>query len=130
MSWPHRVVLIVPAHLKNTANQIAAALDPDLGGNKTFSIPLPDVSAPTHWGAYTAAAESFVQTIQAVMSGQVSLVDAVAADYAQRWPDVIPPTAEQCAAFIDQARVRVNVPWNDVLVELDLLPDDTKESGQ
>ncbi len=128
MSWPHRVQMIVPIALIDTANAIGRALDPDAGGDKTFSIPLPDAANPTHYGASTAAAESFVQTIQAVMAGHISLADAVAADYAQRWPGITPPTAEQCAAFIDQATIRINVPWNDVLVETGLMVGAAEEA--
>jgi hypothetical protein len=122
MIWPHRVILIVPASLLDTANKIGRALDPDTGGADTFSTPLPNATNPTHYGASTAAAESFVQTVQAVMSGQASLFDAVAADYALRWPGLAVPTVEECDAFLVQATIRVDVPWNDVLAELGLIP--------
>jgi hypothetical protein len=119
--------MIVPAALLDIANAIGRALDPDAGGDQTFSIPLPSPANPTHYGASTAAAESFVQTIQAVMAGQIALVDAVAADYAQRWPEITPPSAEQCTAFINQATIRIDVDWNDVLAELGLIEEAAEE---
>lgn len=120
MSWPHRIIMIVPAALRATANAIGRAIDPDNGGGKTFSIPLPTATEPTHYGAHTAAASSFVRIVQEVQSGQAALHDLVAADYAARWPDLTTPTAEQCQAFLTQTVIRIDEPWMVVLEELGL----------
>jgi hypothetical protein len=124
MSWPHRIALIVPASLRGAANRIGRALDPDHGGDKTFSIPLPSAENPTHYGASTAAAPDFVQTVQAILTGQVDLHQAISADYAARWPELTPPTAQECADFLAQAVIRIDEPWGDVLVEMGLWVED------
>jgi hypothetical protein len=112
--------MIVPASLRDSANRIGRALDPDHGGDKTFSIPLPSAENPTHYGASTAAAPDFVQTVQAILAGQVDLQQAISADYAARWPELEPPTAQECAVFLTQAVIRIDEPWGDILTEMGL----------
>ncbi len=115
--WPHTIVMIIPAALLAVGNAIGRALDPDIGGEHTFSVPLSaDGTEPvTHYGASTAAAESFVQTVQAVTTEQVGLVELVAADYAARWPGLAPPSAEECAAFLAQTVILADTTWSDAL---------------
>lgn len=115
--WLHTVIMIIPAELLESANAIARALDPDTGGDRTFSVPLSaDGSEPaTHYAASTAAAESFVQTVLAVTAGQAELAALVAGDYAARWPGLAPPAAEACTAFLAAAVIVVDRSWGEVL---------------
>jgi len=121
--WPHTIIMIIPAPLLVVGNAIGRALDPDTGGDKTFSVPLSaDGSEPaTHYAASTAAAESFVQTVQAVRGGQADLAALVAADYAARWPGLTPPTAGECSAFLATAVIAVDRLWGETLEDVGLM---------
>lgn len=64
MMWKWRVVIIVPAGSKNTAEQAARAINstgPDYAGD-AFTSPLSSqgVVPPTHWGLYTSATDDMV----------------------------------------------------------------------
>jgi hypothetical protein len=122
MSWNHIVHLIIPADHLDIANRIGRSLDPDTGGDQTFSIPLPQDS-PTHYGASTAAAESFVQTIQAVQAGHIPLLTLVQQDYSARWTDLNVPTEAECQTFMNTCIIRIDIPWMDVMMELGFVVD-------
>lgn len=72
--WNLSVVLIVPSEYRERANRISCFLGHDVLPGRSYSIPLSsDGSEPaTHYGLRTAAAQSFIEQVQAV-SGKAAL---------------------------------------------------------
>lgn len=84
---------------------ISLALNPDKGDVSNFGPELrmdadgnlvrPDVYTTFDF----PCSESFAATAQALAADANLMHAAVTADYAQRWPELTPPTLEQCEAF-------------------------------
>ncbi len=119
MSYSHNVVIIIPESLQAVANAIARALDPDTGGAKTFTRLYTD-GADNFFATSTPCVESFAATVQAIVDGQFPLFALVSQTYVTRWPEETPPSAEDCAAFVAAAVIRIDEPLVDVLTELGL----------
>lgn len=115
MSWPHRIHMAIPADLLPLAQSISLAMDPDSGGDGTFSVPLSSSGeAPaTHYGASSAAAQDFAQNVLDIISGIIPLSLLVESAYAERWPDKTPPTIEECEQFRSALLVEVDTLWKD-----------------
>ena len=121
--YSHTVTIKIPAALQAAANSIAAAMDPDSGGARTFVIGYgTDAQTMTHYVAQTPARASFVQVVQGVIAGTVDLHALVAADYPARRPEEIPPTAAECVAFLAGADIRVDEDLSGLLTEWGLVP--------
>lgn len=84
---------------------ISRALNPDRGDNNNFGPEFrPDADGNlVRPEVYTTfdfpCSESFAATAQALAADANLMHAAVCADYAQRWPELTPPTLEQCEAF-------------------------------
>lgn len=67
--WPYRYFIAVPAESLADASNMAATIDPDTGGEDSFTIALSahgDEPA-THWATNTLATESIVAMLAAVV---------------------------------------------------------------
>lgn len=51
----------------------------------------------------------------------------VSDDYAARWPELTPPTAQECSDFLAQVVIEIDRPWGEVLVENGLQTIQTEE---
>lgn len=100
-NYDHTFAATLPAGLTLIAKSIARAMDPDTGGydswitsddGLTISLSTPCVAA-------------FYEQAQYLMLHPEALHAAVCADYATRWPDLTPPTLEDCQAFCAQITV-------------------------
>jgi hypothetical protein len=63
MTWPWRLIIIVPAEAKAEANACAAAIDyGNTSGGDAFGIALSSTAAdpPTHYGIYISATDDMV----------------------------------------------------------------------
>lgn len=59
MNWPYRYFVIVPKQMRQAGNALAKSLDPDVGGDGSFNLPLSsDGEQVTHWATNTLATES------------------------------------------------------------------------
>lgn len=85
----------IPESLREVANKIARAFDPDLGGDKTFDAEAVDgvisVSFPV--------GEGYGQGMLALLWMPEELLASVQRDYSVRWPDAVPPTLEEVQEF-------------------------------
>jgi phage-related tail fiber protein len=99
--WNHYAVLIIPIAQQAVGNRIGRALDPDIGGNQTFTLTASaDGNLPaTETLCGTACRESFLQTVQSLVDNNTPLANRAAAlkqmvdaDYTARWPEEVPPT--------------------------------------
>lgn len=85
-------VLIIPADLKPQADAIGQAMG---WGGESYTIPLPDAEAPTHYGLRADVAESFVRWIKGIDPLPEGVADAAAPVMAALIHDFSPdPTVE------------------------------------
>ena len=125
MSYNRNVIIIIPEALKQVGNTIAKALDPDSGGDKTFSRQYTD-GVNTFYAVSIPCVDSFAQTVAAVISGALSLSVLVADAYASRFPGDTAPEEADCAYFLAAADIRIDAVFSEVLAEVGLTasPDD------
>ena len=94
MSYTHRLRITVPTTLADTAAAIGRAMDPDTGGDKSFT----EIDGVLVCD--TPCTEEFHDQAHAMLSDASLLHAAVSADYAARWADLTPPTLAECEAFV------------------------------
>lgn len=101
------------AELYQIGYAISLALNPDKGEANNFGSEfVPDADGnmvrPEVYTTYNfPCSEQFAATAQALAADPTKMHAAVTADYAQRWPDLTPPTLEQCAVFCAAVVVQV-----------------------
>jgi hypothetical protein len=124
MSWNHYLVLILPIERQSIGNAIARSLDPDMGGDQTFTLTASaDGNLPaTKTLCGTSCRESFLQTVQALSDSNTPLANCAAAlkqmvdaDYAVRWPNETAPTLAECEAFLSWIAVYIDTSWDEAL---------------
>lgn len=107
MIYDHTIQFIVPASALALAKQINRALDSeDVGGADAFQTELAD-------GRFTYSRPcdaSYAQVAAMLFADPDVLHSVVSQDYATRWPDLTPPTLEECAAFCEAAECYVDDP--------------------
>jgi hypothetical protein len=129
MTWNHYVVLIIHIDQQSVGNAIGRSLDPDMGGDQTFTLTasadgnLP--AAKTLCG--TSCRESFLQTVQALTDSNTPLANRAAAlkqmvdaDYAARWPNETTPTLAECESFLSGLSVYIDTSWDEALMQAGL----------
>jgi hypothetical protein len=130
MSWNHYLVLILPIERQSIGNAIARSLDPDMGGDQTFTLTASaDGNLPaTKTLCGTSCRESFLQTVQALTDSNTPLANRAAAlkqmvdaDYANRWPEEVPPTLAECEAFLADLVVYIDTGWDEALSQAGLV---------
>lgn len=95
MTYTNKITITVPASFTDVAAAIGRALDPDRGGADSFR----PVNGTENIRVSTPCTVAFAAQVPAMLADPALLHGAVAADYATRWPDLTPPTPEECAAF-------------------------------
>jgi len=85
----------LPAGLSDIAAMIGLALDPDTGGNRSFSLSEDGLTISTS----TPCTSAFAQQAAYMLANPEALHAAVSADYAARWADLVPPTLAECKQF-------------------------------
>lgn len=105
MSYSSRICITIPAALYDIGCAIARALDPDVGGAGNFGSrqrrdELGKIVTPDEYttGLFPCTA-GFAEQAAALMTNPTMLHRVVCADYAARWPDLLPPTLADCHAF-------------------------------
>jgi hypothetical protein len=104
MAYDSTLTITIPASLYDVACAIARALDVDTGGAESYGPKLDDATEYTT--ATPCTAEFKAQAVQ-LLQYPDALFDVVSADYATRWPDLTPPTLEDCEAFCAAVVVQV-----------------------
>lgn len=120
--WTHRMVIATPVVLTDIANAIGRALDPDVGGDRSFAGVLCAESPPpaTHVVCDVLLTRSFAQHCEAMLGNAELLYSACLADYAVRWPTLIEPSWADCAMFLTESLIIVEPrgrALDDVLVD-------------
>lgn len=106
--WTHRAVIVVPIEYITLANAVAMAFDPDTGGHRSFDI-LRCGSPATHAVCDTPLIEATAEVFAQLRGNAPLLHQMCVADYADRWPDLTPPTLAQCEQFLAVAQMLVEL---------------------
>jgi hypothetical protein len=107
-NYTHRGTCAVPAALQALANAIWRALDPDTGGDLSFDTLRATGAAGAEYVLTSAlCTTAFAEQAPYLVATPAALHGVVAQDYAQRWPDLVPPSPEDVAEFCSSARIVV-----------------------
>lgn len=106
-NYDQTLTLTVPIALLEIAKQLGRAFDPDVGGYESFGYRLDaNMQACAVSGLVEAYAQcvtpcttEFAQQAVYMLANPEALYAAVLADYAARWPALVPPTLAECQAF-------------------------------
>lgn len=104
-NYTERLTITVPASLADIAEKIGRAMDPDTGGERSFSRTVTGYNGedPIYGDTLvcsTPCVPEFKAQAQLMLADPAMLHYAVSADYAARWPDHEPPTLAECEQFI------------------------------
>lgn len=100
--FDHLVTVSVPAELAATASAIGRAMDIDVGGADSF------IERDGRLVAQTWASAEFATMFEYLLANPGGLAQAVAADYATRWPELEPPGISAITAFCEAATMTVD----------------------
>lgn len=115
--WTHRAVIVVPVEHITLANAVARAFDPDTGGALSFNI-LRCGSPATHAACDTPLIEATANVFVNLQGNPALLHQMCTADYADRWPDLAPPSLSECEQFLSAAQMTVELRGRDVATVL------------
>ena len=122
MSYTHTVKIKLPVDMADIAAAIGRALDPDTGGDKSFSrdVTGADAEGLPIFGdtisTSTPCTEAFSTQAMYMLTHPEALYAAVSADYAARWVDMTAPTLAECEQFC--AGVIVPESVTDTLIDI------------
>lgn len=122
--WAFNLLVAVPMSELEIARAIGRALDFDTGGAASFDfLRATDTVGGMHAVCFTSWPTQNVAEITALAADPASLHSYCVADYAARWPSVLPPTLEQCEIFLSTAKLVMDantVPFSSMLSSLGL----------
>ncbi len=103
--YNHTISLKLPLSLADIAAKVGKALDDDVGGEHNFhrDIISFDGETPIYGDTISTSVmvtADFKAQSDYMMLHPEALFAACAADYATRWPELVPPTLEECEAFV------------------------------
>lgn len=99
MSYTARLTITIQPELLEVGRAISRALDPDVGGADSW------MQTDAGFVADTPCTEAFADQVADMVADPTLLHAAVCADYAARWPDMVPPTLEECEMFCARAEI-------------------------
>jgi hypothetical protein len=89
------ISITLPAELADIAAKIGRALDPDVGGDKSFGLSADGLTIHTT----APCSDEFYAQAMYMIDHPEALHAACAADYAKRWQGFEAPTLEECKLF-------------------------------
>ena len=122
MSYTHTAKIKLPVDMADIAAAIGRALDPDTGGDKSFSRDITGTNAeglPIYGDTIstsTPCTEEFHAQAEYMLTHTQALHTAVSADYAARWGEFGVPTLAECEQFC--AGVIVPESVTDTLIDI------------
>ena len=104
MSYSATITTTIPASLYAIACAIAKALDTDTAGERNYGpATLTDVDGneytPDSYTSTVPCTPEFAAQVPVLLANPAALHALVAADYADRWPDLTAPALTDCEAF-------------------------------
>jgi hypothetical protein len=100
----YRVTVTVPVELATVASAVGRAMDIDVGGADSF------VERDGQLVAQTWASAEFATMFEYLIASPAGLYQAVAADYATRWPELQAPDLPAIEAFCEAATMTIDPP--------------------
>lgn len=97
MRYDAQVTLSIPETLREIANKIGKAFDPDTGGDHTFDCEAVDGTITVTF----PCVREFAEALPFFATTPEALHASVTRDYEQRWPDLTPPSLEDCRTFCE-----------------------------
>lgn len=102
--YNHIISIKLPASLADIAAKVGKALDDDVGGEHNFHRDITGYDGETPIYADTISTSvmctsDFKAQSDYMMLHPEALFAACQADYATRWPELVPPTLEECERF-------------------------------
>lgn len=94
--YTETLTVTVPESLAEIASKIGRAMDPDRGGEDSFTNDGNGLLI-----CRTPVKPFFKEQAFAMLQNAAYLHAACAQDYATRWPDLVPPTLAECEAFVN-----------------------------
>lgn len=107
--WTEYLTLTLPysPELADIAARIGKAMDPDVGGDRSFCRPVTGYEADGETPIYgdtltcrTGCTAEFKQQAFVMLADPALLHQLVRSDYTARWPELTPPTLAECEAFL------------------------------
>lgn len=95
------LTITVPASLADIAAKIGRAMDPDTGGERSFSYN----EETDELVCSTPCVVEFKQAAQYMLTYPEMLYESCLRDYQQRWPDHEPVTLEECVLFCSSVMI-------------------------
>ncbi len=102
IAFDSSITIRVPASMASIASAIGRAMDPDVGGDRSF---IADPSDESMIVCSTPCRAEFRVQALAMLTEPAILYYAVAADYARRWPGLDVPSLQECEQFVSVATV-------------------------
>lgn len=109
-NYTERLTITVPHSLNEIAAKIGRAMDPDTGGDRSFTREI--VSFENEEPVYgnklvccTPCVAEFKEAAFYMLSSPEMLFESCKRDYAARWPDIDPPTIEECELFCSNVEI-------------------------
>ena len=106
MTYDATLSISLPAALAPIAAMVGKALDPDSGGDRSFTLSEDGLTISTS----TPCTSAFAAQAGYMLTHPEALFAAVSADYAARWADLVPPTLAECEQFCAGVIVPVVLP--------------------
>lgn len=95
--------------LADIAARIGKAMDPDVGGDRSFCRPVTGYEADGETPIYgdtltcrTGCTAEFKAQALAMLGNAAMLHHVVQTDYTARWPELTTPTLAECETFLNQ----------------------------
>lgn len=113
--WNHTVCMLYVGD-PVVANKIARSFDPDTGGDRTFALnaSTTGLEPATHCVVDTSAKDIFIGYLSQMTDPHI-LEAFVDQDYAARWPDLEPPSLNECVEFLSLVEWAVDASLEDFL---------------
>ena len=100
--YPVNLTVTIPTELLDIGRKVTQALDQDVGGAASW-MPVrytgDETATPDCYVADAPVTEAFKAQVLGMLDDPALLHGAVAADFAARWADQVPPTLQECESF-------------------------------
>ena len=105
------MVIATPLALADAANTIGRALDPDVGGDRSFAVVLcAETPRPaTHVVFVVLLTGGCAMQCQTMLAHAEMLHAASGADYAARWPELEAPSLADCTEFLENSIITIEL---------------------
>ncbi len=112
--YSNKVKIAAPLSLADVCARIGKAMDPDVGGERSFYRVYPEGHSeetpqpPLRLETQFYATQGFAESLTALLTNPVALHQVCLSDYAARWSSLTPPTLAECQQFCSQTTLEID----------------------